>query len=110
MINALFSSLEKVAPACKARAFTRWLDFYEINRERAGLPHFMLVDTPGLGYAGVKARISATWPQLIYNYFRQREALKHVFHLCDARNKKLLPADKKLIHLLTSAQRRRVRY
>lgn len=110
IINALFSTLMKVAPSSKTRAWTRWLDFYEVNRERAGLPHFMMVDTPGLGHADVKAEVTRSWPELIYTYLRRREALKHVFHLCDARNKKLLPADKQLIHLLASAQRRRVRY
>jgi len=110
MINALFSCLTKVAPSSKTRAWTRYLDFYEVNRDRAGLPHFMMVDTPGLGHADVRAYVTKSWPELIYTYLRKREALRHVFHLCDARNKKLLPADKQLIHLLARAQRRRVRY
>eukprot|EP00931_Biecheleriopsis_adriatica_P117069 TRINITY_DN92621_c0_g1_i1.p1 TRINITY_DN92621_c0_g1~~TRINITY_DN92621_c0_g1_i1.p1 ORF type:complete len:743 (-),score=162.97 TRINITY_DN92621_c0_g1_i1:21-2249(-) len=112
MINALFSTLTKVARSSKTRAYTRTLDFYEVNRNRAGLPEFMMVDTPGLGTAGIPnaAKITRDWPDLIYNYLRGREALKHVFHLVDARNHKLLPADKQLIHLLAKAQRRRVRY
>jgi len=110
MINALFSSLLKVAPVSKTRAWTRYMNFYEINRDRAGLPHFMMVDTPGLGHADVPAKFTRHWPELIYSYLRRRQALKHVFHLCDARNKRLLPADKQLIHLLASAQRKKVRY
>jgi len=112
MINSLFSSLTKFAPASKTRAWTRKLHFYEVNRERAGLPHFMLVDTPGLGYAGIEkaAQITREWPNLIYDYLRNRESLRHVFHLCDARNKRLLPADKQLLHLLATAQRRDVKY
>jgi len=109
-INALLSSLTKVAPSSKTRAFTRRFGFYEVNRERAGLPHFQLVDTPGLGHAGIPARLCRHWPELIYQYLRKRESLKHVFHLVDARSKKLLPADKQLIHLLAAAQRRQVRY
>lgn len=35
---------------------------------------------------------------------------RHVFHLVDARNHKLLPGDKQLLHLLAKAQRRSVRY
>lgn len=112
MINALFSSLTKFAPASKTRAFTRKLMFYEVNKERAGLPHFMMVDTPGLGCADIEraAKITRDWPELIYDYLRNREALKHVFHLVDARNHKLLPGDKQLLHLLAKAQRRSVRY
>jgi len=111
MINALFSSLTKFAPASKTRAYTRKLMFYEVNRERAGLPHFMMVDTPGLGCADIEraAAITREWPDLIYDYLKNRESLKHVFHLVDARNHKLLPADKQLIHLLARAQRRSVR-
>lgn len=112
MINSLFSSLTKFAPATKKRGTTRCLDFFEVNRERAGLPQFMLVDTPGLGTLDVKnaASITREWPDLIYQYLRTRQALKHVFHFCDARNKRLLPGDKQLIHLLAKAQRRSVRY
>jgi len=110
MINALFSCLTKFAPVNKRRAWTRNMDFYEVNRQRAGLPQFLLVDTPGLGYANIESRITKTWPDLIYDYLRNRQALQHVFHLCDARNKRLLPADRQLIHLLAKAQRRRVRY
>lgn len=112
MINALLSSKEGVAPAKKIRAWTRTMGFYEINRERGGLPQFQIVDTPGLGYAGIPqaAKITKDWPDLIYSYLRRREALKHVFHFIDVRNTKLLPADKQLIHLLAKAQRRDVRY
>jgi len=112
MINALFSSLTKFAPASKTRAFTRKLHFYEVNRERAGLPHFMLVDSPGLGCADIPnaAKITRDFPDMIYDYLRNRNALKHVFHLVDARNHKLLPGDKQLLHLLAKAQRRSVRY
>ncbi|CAK9026930.1 Probable GTP-binding protein EngB [Durusdinium trenchii] len=112
MINALFSSLTKFAPASKTRAFTRKLMFYEVNKERAGLPHFMMVDTPGLGCAdiGRAASITRDWPDLIYDYLKNREALKHIFHLVDARNHKLLPGDKQLLHLVAKAQRRSVRY
>merc|ERR1719195_1189863 len=42
VINALLSSDVKVAPVSKTRALTKWLDFFEINSQRAGLPHFML--------------------------------------------------------------------
>lgn len=110
IINALFSCLTKVAPSSKTKAWTRFLDWYEVNRQMAGLPHFALVDTPGLGHAGVPASVTRDWPDLLYEYFSKRESLTHVFHLCDARNKRLLPADKTLIHLLASAQRPRVRY
>eukprot|EP00913_Durusdinium_trenchii_P022662 g21285.t1 len=37
---------------------------------------------------------------------KNREALKHIFHLVDARNHKLLPGDKQLLHLVAKAQRR----
>ena len=59
------------------------LEAKEVNKERAGLPHFMMVDTPGLGCADIEraAAITRDWPDLIYDYLRNREALKHVFHL-----------------------------
>lgn len=56
------------------------------------------------------AKITREWPDLIYDYLRKRRALRHVFHLVDARNHGLLPADKQLLSLLAKAQRRNVRY
>mmetsp|Transcript_29310 Transcript_29310/g.67471 ORF Transcript_29310/g.67471 Transcript_29310/m.67471 type:complete len:719 (-) Transcript_29310:207-2363(-) len=110
MINALLSASEQVAPASKTRAYTRSLNFYEINRERTGLPHFMMVDTPGLGFSGCPAAKVRHFPDIIYDYLSKRDSLRHVFHLIDSRSRKLLPADKKLLHLLAKAQRPSIRY
>lgn len=109
MINALLADLEFVAPVNPRRAFTRKMTWYDINYERAGLPRFSFVDTVGLGTAGVKASATRDWPDLIYDCL-QRRSVKHVFHLVDARNHKLLPADRQLVHLMAKTQRKSVKY
>lgn len=47
---------------------------------------------------------------LIWSFKALAGKNRHVFHLVDARNHKLLPGDKQLLHLLAKAQRRSVRY
>jgi GTP-binding protein len=111
MINALFSAFgNQVSESKKTKGTTRFLQFTEVNRTRVGLPHFCLVDSPGLGHANMPVRFTRHWPEMIYSYMRQRKNLVHIFHLVDARNKRLLPADRTLLHLLATAQRRSVRY
>jgi len=113
MINALFSKAERIAPVSRTRLKTRRIDFFEVNKDRAGLPAFMIVDTPGLGFGGgVKnaAKMTRGWDELIYTYLRQRRALRHIFHFIDVRNGRLLPADKQLLHLVAKAQRRDCRF
>ncbi|CAK0903768.1 unnamed protein product, partial [Prorocentrum cordatum] len=110
MINALFASLTNDAKVNKQKGNTPGLNFFEVNRERFGLPQFSIVDSPGLGTAYKPSSSLKHFPELIFSYLRNRQSLTHVFHLVDVRMKRLLPADKTLIHLLASAARPRVRY
>jgi len=109
MINALLSQSKQAAKVSKIRCTTRTLQWFQCNQDMAGLPSFNLVDTPGLGHAEQSAHTSRGFPDLLYEYFKNRESLVHIFFLIDARNKRLLPADKQLLHLIAKAQRRRVK-
>ncbi|MDN5293036.1 MAG: GTP-binding protein [Eubacteriales bacterium] len=59
---------------------TRTINFYLVNDQ------FFLVDLPGYGYAQVSKEVRKKWGELIENYLRERENLKGVVLLVDARH------------------------
>lgn len=59
---------------------TRTINFYLVNDQ------FFLVDLPGYGYAQVSEEVRKKWGELIENYLRERENLKGVVLLVDARH------------------------
>ena len=62
---------------------TREFNFYRVTQ--AGFS-FFLVDVPGFGYAKVAQTERAKWAALIERYATEREALRLVCHLVDARH------------------------
>ncbi|AIC95190.1 MULTISPECIES: ribosome biogenesis GTP-binding protein YihA/YsxC [Shouchella] len=60
---------------------TQTLNFYEINE----ILYF--VDVPGYGYAKVSKTERAAWGKMIETYLSEREELKAVLQLIDARHK-----------------------
>jgi GTP-binding protein len=59
---------------------TRELNYYLINR------HFYFVDLPGYGYARVPEQVRSSWGKLIEQYLKNREQLRLVVQLIDARH------------------------
>jgi GTP-binding protein len=59
---------------------TQAINFFEINRR------FMLVDLPGYGYAKVPRPVQAGWRSMVETYLRERELLRAVVHIVDARH------------------------
>lgn len=73
---------------------TTQFHFFNINQDRSVyLPHFRLVDVPGLGYAetgnapGDTSGTQDSWRSLLDRYISVREPLAAVFHLIDSRHK-----------------------
>ncbi|MFB4210762.1 ribosome biogenesis GTP-binding protein YihA/YsxC [Shouchella sp. JSM 1781072] len=60
---------------------TQTLNFYEINEM------LYFVDVPGYGYAKVSKSERAAWGRMIETYLSEREELKAVLQLVDARHK-----------------------
>jgi len=65
---------------------TTTLNYYLVNADAQGQGGFYLVDLPGFGYAKVSQKERARWQQLIGRYVTEREPLRAVFHLVDARH------------------------
>ncbi len=59
---------------------TQTLNYFLINES------FYLVDLPGYGYARVPEHVKARWSKLIENYLSNREQIKLVLHIVDARH------------------------
>jgi GTP-binding protein len=59
---------------------TRELNYYLINRQ------FYFVDLPGYGYARVPEQVRSSWGKLIEQYLKNRDQLRLVVQLIDARH------------------------
>lgn len=59
---------------------TKQLNYFLINEK------FYLVDLPGYGYAKVPEQIRAGWRKLVEDYISERQNVRVVFVLIDARN------------------------
>eukprot|EP00930_Biecheleria_cincta_P082676 TRINITY_DN72364_c0_g1_i1.p1 TRINITY_DN72364_c0_g1~~TRINITY_DN72364_c0_g1_i1.p1 ORF type:complete len:722 (+),score=106.05 TRINITY_DN72364_c0_g1_i1:78-2243(+) len=104
LVNMLLNRLA-LAPTSARPGKTKTMDFFEVNRGHPALPHFRLVDVPGLGFARASKDLRERWVNLIGGYFVQRKCLKIVFHLLDGSLCELMPADRELWRLLAQAQR-----
>ncbi len=81
-INILCNQ-KRLAFSSKTPGRTQHLNFFAVSdRDRR---YGYLVDLPGYGYAAADKATRATWDQLLGEYLRQRQALRGVVLIMDAR-------------------------
>ncbi len=81
-INILCNQ-KRLAFSSKTPGRTQHLNFFAVSdRERR---YGYLVDLPGYGYAAADKATRASWDQLLGQYLRQRQALRGVVLIMDAR-------------------------
>ena len=78
-INSI-CNIKKLAKTSATPGKTRLINFFEINEE------FMFVDLPGYGYAKVSAKMQQEWSKNLEDYLLNREQLKCLILLVDARH------------------------
>ena len=78
-INALLGR-KKAARVSRTPGRTQMINIFEINST------FRLVDLPGYGFAKVPAHVRKAWKNMMNDYLFQREALRRVVVLVDARH------------------------
>ena len=70
----------RIAKTSNTPGKTRLMNFFCINES------FMLVDLPGYGYAKVSQTQRAQWDYELQRYLRQRDTLRMIIHIIDARH------------------------
>lgn len=80
LINCLMNR-KKLARTSSTPGKTSTINFYNIENK------FRIVDLPGYGYAKVSKSEKEIWAKMIDNYLSERENLKAVIQLIDARHK-----------------------
>lgn len=97
LINTLLNhrSLAKIS---KSPGKTRTLNFFDINSK------FYVVDLPGYGYAKAGGELKALWEKELPAYLRDRENLKLVVSLIDARHDPSV-ADVEMLEFLGECER-----
>lgn len=91
--SSLINSLclrKKLVRISRTPGRTQTLNFFLINESLS------FVDLPGYGYAKVSKSERNAWGPMVENYFRERDALKAVVCICDAR-RGLQDSDRMLI-------------
>ena len=76
---------------------TQTLNFFSINEK------FYFVDLPGYGFAKVPKDMKDTWNRVMVDYLRDRESLRLVISLVDARHKPS-PLDVEMLNILEEAE------
>ena len=79
LLNRL-TGRRKLARTSKTPGKTRELNLYEIDTR------LILVDLPGYGYARVGGAAKRSWGELIEAYLNDRDVLRGIVHLVDARH------------------------
>lgn len=79
-INSIFNS-KSLAKTSSTPGKTRTINFYNVDDK------IMFVDLPGYGYAKASRNEQDKWADLINEYLHERELLKEVFLVIDARHK-----------------------
>lgn len=78
LLNALTSA--GTARVSKTPGRTQQINFFRLANK------LVLVDLPGYGYAAVSKKTRSLWDDLIMHYLLERENLRRVFLLVDARH------------------------
>ncbi len=79
LINHLTQN-KKLARVSSTPGKTQLINFFNLDEE------LILVDLPGYGFAKVPKTIRDDWSALIQNYLENRNELKLILLLCDARH------------------------
>lgn len=95
MINRLLSR-RNLAHTSSTPGRTRTINFYQVNDQ------FLFVDLPGYGYAKVSRALKDAWWDLVESYLTQRNQLRGVIHILDARHAPT-PQDRDLQAFLRAA-------
>ncbi len=96
LLNSLLGR-KGLAKTSKTPGKTRTVNFFAVNER------FYFVDLPGYGYARVARSLKETWGRMITSYVAEREALRLVVQLIDARHPPT-PNDHELLALLDEAR------
>jgi len=78
LINCLLG--RRIAKTSNTPGKTRLMNFFRINES------FMFVDLPGYGYAKVSQTMRAHWDRELQRYLRERDTLRMILHIIDARH------------------------
>ena len=78
LINGVLG--RKIARTSNTPGRTQQLNFFNLN------DRLMVVDMPGYGFAEVPLKIKQQWEMLIAQYLQERDQLKRLFLLIDARH------------------------
>ncbi len=79
LLNRLLNR-RNLAKTSNSPGKTRALNYYQVGRG------FYLVDLPGYGYAQRSQAERSRWAELVDGYLTDREALKGIVHILDARH------------------------
>jgi GTP-binding protein len=79
LINRLLNR-RKLAHTSGTPGRTRTVNFYLVNGR------FLFTDLPGYGYAKVSREVKQVWWGLVEGYLREREQLRGIVHILDARH------------------------
>jgi GTP-binding protein len=79
LINCLLQR-KKLVRTSRSPGQTQMINFFIINGA------FYFVDLPGYGYAKVPERIRSTWGPMMETYLTQRESLRGIVQILDARH------------------------
>jgi GTP-binding protein len=79
LLNRLLGR-RRLARVSRVPGRTQTINFYRVNEA------FYLVDLPGYGYAKVPERIRRSWAPIVEGYLGERDVLRGVVVVCDARH------------------------
>lgn len=96
LINRLLNR-RKLAHTSGTPGRTRTVNFYLINGR------FLFTDLPGYGYAKVSREVKQAWWGLVEGYLREREQLRGIVHILDARHPPT-PDDREMQEFLRSVE------
>ena len=90
----LLTRIKRLAFTSKTPGRTQLINFFELSSD------YYLVDLPGYGYAKVPPEIKAQWEGLLSRYLQERDALRGMVLIMDARHP-LTPLDQSMLEWFT---------
>ena len=90
----LLTRINRLAYTSKTPGRTQLINFFALD------PNIYLVDLPGYGYAKVPPAVKAKWETLLSRYLQERDALRGLVLIMDARHP-LTPLDRQMLDWFT---------